>query len=416
MVGKGKEHCMYVGIMHYAAPPVVGGVESVIQSHAQCISRAGHTVRIFAGRGETTDARYPVELIPLLDSRHPRVLKIKASLDSGVVPDDFEPVVDQIEHELERAFSGVDVVVAHNIATLNKNLALTTALFNLSRKPDFPRIILWHHDLAWTTPRYQPELYDGYPWDLLRTAWPGVTHVVVSEERRKEYSTLTRLSPDAIKVVPAGIDLQGFLALNKQVHNLATQLDLYHAAPLLLTPVRVTKRKNLELALETTAHLREHLPAAQLVVTGPLGAHNPANVEYLKKLVSLRKMLGMENAIHLMAEHVPEGLETESVAGFYRLADAMLLPSREEGFGIPILEAGMAMKPIFCSDLPPLRALAGPWAKYFDPDEKPGKIARMISQALTESPTYNLRINIRNAFTWEAIYQSRIAPLLNKAN
>jgi glycosyltransferase involved in cell wall biosynthesis len=407
---------MYVGIMHYAAPPVVGGVESVIQSHAQCFSRAGHTVRIFAGRGETTDARYPVELIPLLDSRHPKVLKVKASLDSGVVPDDFEPLVDQIEHELERVLSGVDVLIAHNIATLNKNLALTTALFNLSRKPEFPSLILWHHDLAWTTPRYQPELYDGYPWDLLRTAWPGVTHVVVSEERRKEFSSLTRLSPDSIKVIPAGIDLQGFLALNKQVHTLATQLDLYHAAPLLLTPVRVTKRKNLELALETTAHLREHLPAAQLVVTGPLGAHNPANVEYLKKLISLRKMLGMENAIHLMAEHVPDGLETESVAGFYRLADAMLLPSREEGFGIPILEAGMAMKPIFCSDLPPLRALAGPWAKYFDPDDKPGKIARMISQTLTESPTYNLRINIRNAFTWEAIYQSRIAPLLNKAN
>jgi mannosylglucosylglycerate synthase len=407
---------MYVGIMHYAAPPVVGGVESVIQSHAQCISRGGHTVRIFAGRGETIDARYPVEQIPLLDSRHPRVLQVKASLDSGTVPDDFNPLVEQIEHELDRALTGVDILIVHNIASLNKNLALTTALFNLSRKPDFPHVILWHHDLAWTTPRYQPELYEGHPWDLLRTAWPGVTQVVVSEERRKEFATLTRISPDSIKVIPAGIDLQGFLALNKQVHTLATQLDLYHAAPLLLTPVRVTKRKNLELAMETTAHLREHLPAAQLVITGPLGAHNPANLDYLKKLVSLRKMLGMEGAIHLMAEHVPDGLETESVAGFYRLADAMLLPSREEGFGIPILEAGMAMKPIFCSDLPPLRALAGPWAKYFDPDEKPGKIARMITQALTESATYNLRINIRNSYTWEAIYQTRIAPLLNKAN
>ncbi len=407
---------MYVGIMHYAAPPVVGGVESVILSHAQCISSAGHSVRIFAGRGETIDARYPVDILPLLDSRHPRVLNTKASLDNGVVPDDFEPLVSQIEHDLDRALTGVDVLIVHNVASLNKNLALTTALFNMSRKAESPRIILWHHDLAWTTPRYQPELYDGYPWDLLRTAWPGVTQVVVSEERRKEFSALTRLSPDAIHVIPAGIDLQSFLALNKQVHTLATQLNLYHAAPLLLTPVRVTKRKNLELAMETLAHLREHLPAAQLVITGPLGAHNPANVEYLKKLTSLRKMIGMEGCIHLMAEHVPDGLETESVAGFFRLADAMILPSREEGFGIPILEAGIAMKPIFCSDLPPLRALAGVWASYFDPDEKPGKIARMIAQTLTDSATYNLRIKIRNAFTWEAIYQTRIAPLLNKVN
>jgi mannosylglucosylglycerate synthase len=407
---------MYVGIMHYAAPPVVGGVESVISSHARCISRGGHTVRIFAGRGETVDARCPVELIPLIDSRHPRVLSNKAALDTGIIPDDFNPLVNQIQLELERALTGVDVLIVHNIASLNKNLALTSALYNLSQKPDSPRMILWHHDLAWTTPRYQPELYEGYPWDLLRTAWPGVTQVVVSDERKKEYSSLTRLSADAIHVIPAGIDLQGFLALNQQVNTLCTQLDLFQAAPLLLTPVRVTKRKNLELAMETTAHLREHLPAAQLVITGPLGAHNPANQDYLKKLVSLRKMLGMVDSIHLMAEHVPEGLEMESVAGFYRLADAMLLPSREEGFGIPILEAGMAKIPIFCSDLPPLRALAGPWAKYFDPDDKPGKIARLIAATLTENPAYNLRINIRNAFTWEAIYQTRIAPLLNKVH
>jgi len=117
-----------------------------------------------------------------------------------------------------------------------------------------------------------------------------------------------------------------------------------------------------------------------------------------------------------MAEHVPEGLEMESVAGFYRLADALLLPSREEGFGIPILEAGIARIPIFCSDLPPLKALAGPWAKYFDPDDKPGKIARLITQTLTENPAYNLRMQMRNSFSWEAIYQTRMAPLFKKVH
>jgi glycosyltransferase involved in cell wall biosynthesis len=405
---------MFIAIMHYAAPPVVGGVESVLASHARLISSAGHQVRIIAGRGETLDACCPVELLPLIDSRHPRVMKVKASLDAGTVPNDFQALVDQIQHELERAFKGLDLVIAHNVASLNKNLALTAALFNISQKPGSPQIILWHHDLAWTTPRYQPELYDGHPWDLLRTAWPNVTQVVVSDERKKEYCALTRLPADAVHVIPAGIDLPEFLNLNQQVRNWSNQLKLFQAAPLLLTPVRVTKRKNLELAIETTAHLREHMPAASLVITGPLGAHNPANLDYLKKLVSLRKMLGVENSVHLMAEHVPEGLEMESVAGFYRLADAMFLPSREEGFGIPILEAGIARIPIFCSDLPPLRALAGAWAKYFDPEDKPGKIARLITQTLTENTAYNLRMHMRNSFSWEAIYQTRIAPLFHK--
>lgn len=407
---------MYVAIMHYAAPPVVGGVESVIASHAYCIGNGGHSIKILAGRGETMDARCPVDLIPLIDSRHPRVLKVKASLDTGQVPDDFETLVNQIQHDLEQSLKGIDVLIAHNIATLNKNLALTAALYNLSQKPDSPRVILWHHDLAWTTPRYQPELYDGFPWDLLRTAWPRVTHVAVSEERRKEYAALTHIPPDSIQVVPAGINLQDFLALNRQVTNLCNQLNLFQAAPLLLTPVRITKRKNLELAIETIVHLKEHFPSTRLVITGPLGAHNPANQEYFKKLIHLRKMLGAADYVHLMAEHIPEGLEMESVAGFYRLADAMVLPSREEGFGIPVLEAGIARIPIFCSDLPPLRALAGPWATYFDPEDRPAKIARLIAQTLTESPIYNLRLKIHNSFTWDAIYKTRISPLLNKVN
>lgn len=57
---------MFIAIMHYAAPPVVGGVESVIASHARLISSAGHQTRILAGRGETIDACCPVELLPLL--------------------------------------------------------------------------------------------------------------------------------------------------------------------------------------------------------------------------------------------------------------------------------------------------------------------------------------------------------------
>jgi glycosyltransferase involved in cell wall biosynthesis len=405
---------MYIAILHYAAPPIVGGVESVLASHARLISASGNQVKILAGRGETTDACCPVELLALVDSRHPRVMKVKADLDNGIVPGDFNPLVDQIQHELERALKGVDLIIAHNVASLNKNLALTAALFKISQKPDSPRIILWHHDLAWTTPRYQPELYDGLPWDYLRSTWPNVTQVVVSEERKKEYCALTKLPSEKVHVIPAGVDLPEFLSLNSQVRHWSNQLLLYQAAPLLLTPVRVTKRKNLELAIETTAHLREHLPAAELVITGPLGAHNPANQDYLKKLLALRKMLGVERSVHLMAEHVPDGLESESVAGFYRLADAMLLPSREEGFGIPILEAGIARIPIFCSDLPPLKALAGAWAKYFDPSDKPGKIARLIAQTLTEDPAYNLRMHMRSAFTWEAIYKTRMAPLFSR--
>ncbi|MBI2300477.1 MAG: glycosyltransferase, partial [Armatimonadetes bacterium] len=43
------------------------------------------------------------------------------------------------------------------------------------------------------------------------------------------------------------------------------------------------------------------------------------------------------------------------LADLYALADVVLLPSSTEGFGLPLLEAGLHRVPIVCSDLPALR-------------------------------------------------------------
>ena len=80
-------------------------------------------------------------------------------MDGGRVPDDFAALVADLERELLAALAGVDVVVAHNVCSLHKNLALTAALQRLNGRPGFPRLIVWHHDLAWTTDRYRAELH-----------------------------------------------------------------------------------------------------------------------------------------------------------------------------------------------------------------------------------------------------------------
>jgi mannosylglucosylglycerate synthase len=403
---------MKIGLIHYAAPPVVGGVETVLARQAAQLVKAGHQVRILAGRGETWDARIPVDVLPRIDSRYPNILKMKVSLDAGIVPDQFNQFVEQIQNEIQRASAGMDWLIAHNVASLAKNLALTAALFNISQQSNGPRIILWHHDLAWTTPRYQDELHPGYPWDLLRTPWPGVKQVVVSEARRQELAELMNLPLEKISVIPAGLDMADFLGLDPEAVEFYKNLNLEDAAPILLAPVRLTRRKNLELAVNTLAKLRLRLPKAVLIITGPPGAHNPTNQVYLENLEELRSELGLVGAVHLLGELVPEGLPGPTVAEFYRLADALLLTSREEGFGIPILEAGLSRMPVFCTDLPPLRALAQECATYFSPDENPIYIARLIAKKLTNDPSYQLRVRVRQEYTWDAIYRRMIAPLL----
>ncbi len=399
-------------LLHYSAQPIVGGVESVIGHHARLMTDAGHQVRIVAGRGGQVDARILFVSIPLLDSRHEQVLALKSDLDAGHVPKEFDTLVERIASQLREVVADADILIAHNVCSLNKNLALTAAIRKLSEVYPQPHLIIWHHDLAWTTPRYRAELHDGYPWDLLRSVWPGVTQVTISEMRQRELAELMGLSPEKIMVVPNGVDAASFLKLEVQTLGFVKQLNLFEAAPLLLLPVRITPRKNIELTLRVLAVIRKQNPRATLVVTGPLGPHNPANVKYFERLTALRAELGLIGSAHFLAELTDKYLPDAVIADFYRFADALFMPSREEGFGIPILEAGLAGIPVFCSDIEPLRKLGGEQALYFSPDADPKEVAAFIINYLDSLSSFKLRARVRMRYTWEGIYTNIIAPIL----
>ena len=403
---------MNIAILHYSVPPIVGGVESVIAHHARLMSADGHSVHLIAARGESLSENILLTILPLADSIHERVALIKEQLDRGEVTKRFEALRDELAEQLQGALSGADILIAHNVCSLNKNLALTAALHQLHVAQRLPRLILWHHDLAWTTPRYQPELHDGYPWDLLRTDWSDTTHVVVSELRRTELANLIKIDPASIYVIPNGVDVARFYKLETQTQALLEQTKLFDAAPILLLPVRVTPRKNIELALQTLAELRKQFSNAALVVTGPLGPHNVNNLQYFETLKSLRLQLGLQSSAHFLAELVDTFLPDEVIADFYRIADALFFPSREEGFGIPLIEAAFSHLPAFCADIPPLRALGLDDATFFSPDDDPVKVAGMLTEYFRSSATARLTMRMRASFRWEAIYRQHIVPLL----
>ncbi len=405
---------MNIAILHYSVPPIVGGVESVVAHHARLMSANGHSVRLIAARGESLSAQIPLTTISLADSRHERVAQMKKQLDHGEVARDFESLRDELAVQLQAALAGVDILIAHNVCSLNKNLALTAALHQLHTARKLPRLILWHHDLAWTTPRYQPELHAGYPWDLLRTDWGDTTHIVVSELRRTELANLMRLAPASIHVIPNGVDVTRFYKLEVQTQALLEQTHLLDAAPILLLPVRVTPRKNIELALQTLSELQKQFPQAALVVTGPLGPHNVNNIQYFEKLKDLRQQLKLDGSAHFLAELDDGFLPDEVIADFFRVADALFFPSREEGFGIPLIEAAFSHLPAFCADIAPLRELGLNNATFFSPKDDPVIVANLIAKFFLSSATARLAMRARSSFRWEAIYRQHIAPLLSK--
>ncbi len=95
---------MKIILLHYSAPPIVGGVESVIGHHARMMADDGHEVCIVAGRGEQIDERVGFVQVPLADLRHLAVAAVKDQLDQGIVPDEFYARVKELTGVLERSF------------------------------------------------------------------------------------------------------------------------------------------------------------------------------------------------------------------------------------------------------------------------------------------------------------------------
>ena len=409
-----------IAIIHYASPPGIGGVEITIAHQARALLECGYAVRVISGDGASFHPDIETVINPLFSSSHPEVLRVQAKLAKGEVPAAYQDLVNQISAALKIALADIDVCIAHNIPTLHKNLALTQALAKHATETSLP-LVAYCHDLAWTNPQYEAELHDGQPWDLLRRVWPNAAYTTVSTMRQEEMMDLLGLPADQVTVITGGIDPAQFLRWTDTTRRLVQKLNLMAADGILLLPARFTRRKNIELALQILAALRQRSGADyRLIVTGPPGPHNPTNKSYLENLLELRTQLHLENVAHFLYlegedTSTPLLVDDDTIADCYQLADALLFPSTQEGFGIPILEAGLSGIPVFCSYLPPLRQTGGSDVTYFDPQNSlPSHIASQILSVLNASSTFHLRLRVRQHYRWETIIRRSLIPLLER--
>lgn len=409
---------MHISILHYAAPPVVGGVESTIYHHARLLYQSGYAVSIIAGKGAKFHDAINFIHIPEIDSRNPMVLRVGKQLANGEITQDFTNLKDELYESLSKALAGTDALIVHNAITLHKNLSLTAALKKITAEPNH-RILAWCHDFAWQDTLYTPDLHPGYPWDLMKSIWNGVDYVAVSEHRKGRLAELLGLPPENIKVIEPGVDPYQFYDLSPIGRRFVDQNHIFESEPVILLPARITRRKNIEFAIQITSHLKQNFPRVALIITGPPGPHNPKNIEYLKSLLSLRSSLDLKSNIHFIYEMQGDdqifNAPDDFIAELFRISDCVLFPSFREGFGIPVLEAGLAKVPIFASDIPPIKESSAGMINLFDPYGDPAQVAGMIVEDLTCNPMYQLRRHVLSNFTWQSIVKNKIIPLLESS-
>jgi len=157
------------------------------------------------------------------------------------------------------------------------------------------------------------------------------------------------------------------------------------------------RRKNLPVLLEMLA-ANPDLPT--LVLSGRGGPEAAA-------LRAAAARLGVESRVEFRG-YVAE----EELPGLYAGAAALLIPSRYEGFGLPLLQAFATDTPVVCSTAPALREVAGDAALLVDPDDR-DDWGRAVTRLLGDA---DLRARLTSAgrvraatFTWTAAAERFLA-------
>ncbi|HLF02130.1 MAG TPA: glycosyltransferase family 4 protein [Anaerolineales bacterium] len=408
-------------ILHYTAPPIVGGVEAVIAEHARLLTAAGYPTTLVSGRGGAADLpqEVGVEIVPEIDSAYPQNVEIAAALDSGNVPTEFSRLQARIASTSANIMREGDIVFAHNVLTTHFNLPLTAAIHQLVDRGTIRRLIVWTHDVSrYVNQASGATLRFGYPWDLLRTKRAGFVYVAVSSRRRRTLAEVLNCPADHIRVVPNGVDPAMLLGLSDLGQHLVEEHGLLSADLVVLMPVRITRAKNIEFALHVVAALKSAGATIRLVITGPPDPHSLDAQAYYAGLKALRDELRLGPEVVFIYDGTsrypaPLLLHPSTIAELYRVSDLVLMSSHREGFGMPILEAAIVDRPVFTTHVPVIDDLDEDSVVHLiPPDESPQTVAgRMLTWA-SQDLAHRLRRLARRNYTWSTIFSTSIEPLL----
>ena len=232
-------------------------------------------------------------------------------------------------------------------------------------------IVLTLHDTWFArAPEETHALGGGYLADTLPKRIRECAAVICDSEftRREAIETLD-VDEARTWTVPLGVDCDAFYPMDEaEIEEKRREWNL--PRNFVLCVATLEPRKSPDVVLRTMVALKERMPdAPKLVWAGGEGF----GVEGLRDRV---RELGLVNDVVFLGY-----VGDEHLLGLYNMADAFLLASKYEGFGLPVLEAMACGKPVVVSDIPALRETGGNVALYAPPKD-PGAFADTLRDVL----------------------------------
>lgn len=248
------------------------------------------------------------------------------------------------------------------------------------------RMVVTIHDLAHLA---LPHIFRGWHRRQYARAMYGFVRrradaiLCDSEFTTREYTRLVGIGRACPKTVHLGVDERWFCVARQHRP---------HPRPFFLYIGNVKPNKNLGTLVRAFAQVSSAVPH-DLIIVGRREGFITADSDAAHAAASLGARV-----------QFTDFLPTEVLEQFVAFADALVMPSLYEGFGLPPLEAMAASCPVIVSRAASLPEVCGDAALYFDATDQAELAACLVQLARSPSLQQDLRIRGRRRaqqFRWE---------------
>jgi D-inositol-3-phosphate glycosyltransferase len=241
----------------------------------------------------------------------------------------------------------------------------------------------------------EPELRIETERDLARSC-----HRIISptEKEKDELIQDYGSSPERISVVPCGVNMELFQPLDREM---AKQEAGFGDDKIILFVGRIEPLKGIEQLLKAIPYLQNRRGARLVIIGG--GERSQEEMERLKRLSG---ELRIEDSVTFLGP-----VKYERMPYFYSAADACVIPSYYESFGLVALESLACGTPVVATDVGAFKSIIRQGETgYVVTDNEPRHLAEKIDLLLSRpSPDNDSSLLIRasvSRFSWENIAEA----------
>jgi D-inositol-3-phosphate glycosyltransferase len=312
-----------------------GGMNVYVRQLSRELSRGGVQVDVFTRWVDPADP--PIE--PL--GERARLIRIQAGPltplpTSALLPHSAE-FADRIRHFARRTGGGYDLVHSHYWLS-------GVAGQTLADSWDVPHVTMFHtlellksERLGGPSP-LTPEGARRAEYEALIARSADVVTAATAHERDR-LRRLYDLPASRVRVLPCGVDLRTFAPAGAAKRAAARAgLDLGRE-PVLLSVGRLDPIKGVDLVLASLAQMRT--PATLVLVGG-----DPSGDPELERLRTRAEELGVADRLRL-----PGAAPQDDLPRYYHAADALVVASRYESFGLVAVEALACGTPVVAANV-----------------------------------------------------------------